>query len=210
MIKKFITTGYSEVAQMHPRLRLVNLILAPLPVYVGNRFRTLVLRAAGFRIGKGTIFLGTPTITGNGDIYNHLSIGENSILNWGCYLDLQGNIRIGDRVGISPQVDIITSSHNIGSAYNRVGHLEGMPVTIHDGVWIGVRCTILPGVTVHKGAVIAAGAVVTKDVPPNTVVGGVPATIIKELIENEGREHSKLFQNENPSQLAGLVDGNRT
>lgn len=175
----------SETQQLHARLLLAKLLLFPLPIYVGSRVRARILRLAGFNIGAGTLFFGTPILTGVGNIYERLSTGRNCLVSWGCYLDLQEKITIGDRVGLSPQISIITSSHAVGSSYNRVGDLQALPVVIKDGVWIGVRCTILPGVTIHEGAVVAAGAVVTKDVPANTIVGGVPAKVIKKLEDSD-------------------------
>lgn len=178
---KTILILQSEFHQFHPRLLLAKLLLLPIPIYIGSRFRTLILRMVGFNIGRGTLFFGTPILTGTGNIYKRLTIGRDTLVSWGCYLDLQGTITIGDRVGLSPQISVITSSHSVGSPSNRVGELQALPVVIKDGAWIGVRCTILPGVTIHEGAVVAAGAVVTKDVPPNTIVGGVPAKVIKKL-----------------------------
>lgn len=182
--RKFRYLFYSEIQQLHPRLWLAKLLLFLLPIYVGSRVRTLILRLAGFNIGMGTLFIGPPILTGIGNIYERLTIGRNCFISWGCHLDLQGNITIGDRVSLSPQISLITSSHSVGSPYNRVGDLQAFPVTIKDGVWLGTRCMILPGVTIHEGAVIAAGAVVTKDVPANTMVGGVPARIIRKLENN--------------------------
>jgi acetyltransferase-like isoleucine patch superfamily enzyme len=69
----------------------------------------------------------------------------------------------------------------MGSRERRYAGLEALPVTIGAGVWVGARAMIMPGVTIGDGAVIAAGAVVTKDVPPNTLVAGVPARIVREL-----------------------------
>jgi len=93
------------------------------------------------------------------------------------YLDGRGGLKIGNSVSISPDVQIFTAQHDMNdldfkSVYN--------PVIINDYAWIGTRAMLLPGVHIGKGAVVAAGAVVTKDVPEYTVVGGVPARPIKE------------------------------
>jgi maltose O-acetyltransferase len=185
-IQKVLSIIKSEVAQFHPRLRFALLIMAPLPIYVGSRLRTLLLRMVGFQIGKGSMFFGPPILTGTGNIHERLMVGNECLISWGCYLDLQGMVQIGDRVGLSPQVAVITSMHGVGSPHNRVGQMEAQPVRIENGVWLGTRCTILPGVTIHEGAVIAAGAVVTKDVPAHTIAGGVPARVIKHLEEETG------------------------
>lgn len=190
MLRKFLTVARSETAQLHPRLWLATMLLSPLPIYVGSRLRMEVLRRVGFRLGPGTMFFGMPVLTGIGNIYERLTMGRECLVSWGCYFDLQGPIRVGDRVGFSPQISVLTSSHEIGSPYNRVGQLHALQVTIEDGVWLGARCTIMPGVTIHRGAVVAAGAVVTKDVPANSVVGGVPAKVIRELNGHE-RENGR-------------------
>jgi maltose O-acetyltransferase len=181
LLRKMLTVVHSEFRQFHPRLWLAMTLLAPVPIYVASRLRTQLFRWAGFRLGPGTLIFGTPVLTGLGNIYERLVMGKECLVSWGCYLDLQGPITVGDRVGFSPQVTVLTSSHSIGSPYNRVGDLQALPVVIEDSVWLGARCTIMPGVTIHQGAVIAAGAVVTKDVPPHTVVGGTPARMIRTL-----------------------------
>lgn len=207
MIKfeKAISLIQSEFHQLHPRLLLAKFLLFPIPIYIGSRIRTMIFRLVGFNIDKGTLFIGTPTLTGTGNIYDRLKIGRDSIISWGCYLDLQGTITIGNRVGLSPQISVITSSHSVGSPSNRVGELQALPVVIKDGAWIGVRCTILPGVTIHEGAVVAAGAVVTKDVPANTLVGGVPAKMIKKLEENEPVVTEILLGEELPASINASV-----
>jgi acetyltransferase-like isoleucine patch superfamily enzyme len=101
-----------------------------------------------------------------------VSIGANSRINRDCMIDVRGGVRIGDNVSISPQVAISTAAHSAADPAFRV---EIRPVVIEDNVWIGMRAMILGGVTLGRGSVVAAGAVVTKDVPPLTIVAGVPA-----------------------------------
>jgi maltose O-acetyltransferase len=101
-----------------------------------------------------------------------VSIGANSRINRDCMIDVRGGVTIGDNVSISPQVAISTAAH---SAVDPGFRVEIRPVAIEDNVWIGMRATILGGVTLGRGSVVAAGAVVTKDVPPLTIVAGVPA-----------------------------------
>lgn len=134
-----------------------------------------------------------------------LRIGNNSIINRNCYLDGRTGITIGNNVNISFGTTIITLQHD----YNASDFCcQGGPVIIDDYVWIGAKAIILPGVTIGEGAVVAAGAVVTRNVPPYTVVGGVPAKHIthrnKELIYNNTfkpildtdiADDSKLFKN---------------
>jgi len=78
-------------------------------------------------------------------------------------------------------VTFITSDHETGTLSRRAGELKVLPIIVEDGVWIAANVTLLPGVTVGRGAVVAAGAVVTKDVPPNSLVAGIPAKVIRLL-----------------------------
>jgi acetyltransferase-like isoleucine patch superfamily enzyme len=103
---------------------------------------------------------------------NNVRFGKNVYINRGCTLDLRGTLTIGDNVSISPDVTVLTATHGLNDpAFG----LEHYPVTIEDHVWIGTRALILPGVRLGRGSVVAAGAVVTRDVAPLEVVGGVPA-----------------------------------
>jgi acetyltransferase-like isoleucine patch superfamily enzyme len=141
---------------------------------------------AGFRIGPRTVFWGAPTITGGPGLHRRLCVGTECWFNVGCFLDLSADIVVGDRVSIGQEVMILTNSHRIGDMGRRAGPLEASPVCVEDGAWLSTRCTILPGVTVGAGAVVAAGAMVTRDVPPHTLVGGVPARVIRELTGESG------------------------
>jgi maltose O-acetyltransferase len=99
-------------------------------------------------------------------------IGARTRINRDCCLDMRGQLLIGDDVSVSPEVMILTGQHR----YDRPGFdFETKPVVIEDHVWIGARAMILPGTTLGRGAVVAAGAVVSGRVPPRTVVAGVPA-----------------------------------
>lgn len=105
-----------------------------------------------------------------------LKIGDNSTINRNCLLDSRGGITIGSNVSISPDVHIVTATHDLNC--KDFSLIKGS-VTIEDYVWIGSRATILPGVKIGYGAVVAAGSVVTKDVEAYGVVAGVPARLIK-------------------------------
>ena len=172
-----------ELAGFHPRLWMARLLLAPLPAYTGSRLRVWILRFAGFTIGHGTTMSGTPELVGNGNLYRRLTIGRGCYFNVGCFLDLTEPIRIGDGVSLGQQVMLLTSTHRLGNAQQRAGELVAQPIQIGNGAWLGARCTVLPGITVGEGAVVAAAAVVTKDVPPHTLVGGVPAKPLRRLSE---------------------------
>lgn len=106
-------------------------------------------------------------------------IGQNVFINHACtFLDM-GGITIEDDVQIGPKVNLITENHPLDPANRKA--LICKPIFIKRNAWIGAAATILPGVTIGENSVVAAGAVVAKDVPANTIVGGVPAKIIKQI-----------------------------
>lgn len=112
----------------------------------------------------------------------NIFVGENFFANFNLTVLDEAEVRIGDNVFIGPNVSIYTACHPL-DARERNRLVEwAEPVTIGNNVWIGGSVTIVPGVTVGDNVVIAAGAVVTKDVPDNVVVGGNPARIIKKII----------------------------
>ena len=111
------------------------------------------------------------------DFGRNIHLGKGVFINSGCRFQDQGGIFIGDHTLIGHNVVIATVNHSLNPAEGRKNYYA--PVSIKDHVWIGSNATILPGVTIHEWAVVAAGAVVTKDVPAHAVVGGVPAKVIK-------------------------------
>ncbi len=113
------------------------------------------------------------------DCGKNISIGRNVFINSGCCFQDQGGITISDNVLIGHNVVLATLNHDMNP--DKRGGMFPSPIRIEKNVWIGSNSTILPGVIIRKNAVVAAGAVVTKDVPENTVVGGVPARIIKTI-----------------------------
>ncbi|MBR1421754.1 MAG: acyltransferase [Selenomonadaceae bacterium] len=108
-----------------------------------------------------------------------MSIGKNVFFNSGCKFQDQGGIEIGDGCLIGHNTVIATINHDLDPRNNRRNHYA--PVKLGKNVWIGSNATILAGVSIGDWAVVAAGAVVTKDVEPYTVVGGVPAKFLKSV-----------------------------
>ncbi|WP_321347757.1 sugar O-acetyltransferase [uncultured Draconibacterium sp.] len=106
-------------------------------------------------------------------------IGKNVYINHLCSMLDMGTITIGDNVLIGPKVNILSEEHPVDPAERKA--LMVRPVVIKNGAWIGAGATILPGVTVGENSVVAAEAVVNKDVPDNTVVGGIPAKVLKKI-----------------------------
>lgn len=134
-----------------------------------HHYRRFVYRLFGVSIGKGS------TIHMFASFYNplNISIGKDTIIGEWVVLDGRTRLTIGDHVDIASNVMIYNAEHDVHSSGFTKARLEA--VTIEDYVFIGPRAIILPGVTVGRGAVIGAGAVVTKDVPSLSIVGGVPA-----------------------------------
>lgn len=111
------------------------------------------------------------------DFGKNTTVGERVFINAGCKFQDQGGISIGNDCLIGHNVTLCTINHD--PCPERRADMVFRPIRIADKVWIGANATVLPGVTIGEGAIIAAGAVVTKDVAPRTVVGGVPAKVIK-------------------------------
>jgi acetyltransferase-like isoleucine patch superfamily enzyme len=150
------------------------LLCAPLPVGMGNRTRARLLRSCGLQIGEATTLAGPIRITGGRRASAKLSIGRHCFIN------------IGDGVALGQHVLMTTNSHALGHPDRRAGALEARPIRVGDGAWIAARAVLLPGVTVGEGAVVTAGAVVTRSIPAHTMAGGVPARHIKHLGGSEG------------------------
>lgn len=135
--------------------------------------RDLLSQITGAQIDE-SVAVFTPLYTNYG---KNTKIGKNVFINFDCvFLDL-GGITIEDNVLIAPKVSLLSEGHPV-SPYERQSLVPGF-INIRKNAWIGAGATILPGVTIGENAVVAAGAVVSKDVPDNTIVGGVPAKIIK-------------------------------
>lgn len=113
------------------------------------------------------------------DFGRNITVGEGVFFNGGCRLQDQGGITIGDRTLVGHNVVMATLDHDLDPS--KRGVLHPASISIGNDVWIGASATITKGVTIGDGAVVAAGAVVTRDVPPRTVVAGVPAKVIREL-----------------------------
>lgn len=157
---------------------LVCYILNALPRFIFlSHFKKLPYRLLGAQFGARThMYPGLWISPGT-----NLIIGEDVDLAKDVLLSTKGGLKIGDRVLIGYSTKILSTNHNIPPLPDKIfqsGH-NIAPVVIEDDVWIGANCVILPGVNIGRGAVIAAGAVVTKSVPEYSIYGGVPAKLIK-------------------------------
>lgn len=117
------------------------------------------------------------------DCGKNITVGKHVFINMGCKFQDQGGIFIGDGALIGHNVVLATLNH-AESPMDR-GSMIPAPIHIGANVWIGSNATVLPGVTIGDGAIVAAGAVVTKDVPENTIVGGIPAKVIRHINEED-------------------------
>lgn len=168
-------------------LLLVHFISLHCPFY---SVRKLIFELAGVKIGKGTkIHMGCKFFNPSG-----IEIGQDSVIGDRAFLDGRDRLKIGSHTDIASEVMIYNSEHDINSsdfsAFNQ-------PVEIGDYVFIGPRAIILPNVKIGKGAIIGAGAVVTKNVDEYEVVGGVPARVIGERklkTPNYRLGRTRLFQ----------------
>ncbi len=138
--------------------------------------RLKLLALLGIRAGKGCKILGGSEFLGG-----KLTLGDDNFINRSCYFDFSGRITLQDGAEIGHGVTLITAFHAIGTPEKRAGIITPRDIVIGKGAWIGANATILPGVTVGDGAVVGACACVTADVPPHTVVAGIPARVIKHL-----------------------------
>lgn len=117
------------------------------------------------------------------DCGKNIHIGKRVFINMGCKFQDQGGIFVGDGTLIGHNVVLATLNH--ARAPQDRASMVPAPIHIGQNVWIGANVTVLPGVTIGDGAIVAAGAVVTKDVPANTIVGGVPARVLRTIDEEE-------------------------
>ncbi|PZF13066.1 DapH/DapD/GlmU-related protein [Curtobacterium sp. MCLR17_034] len=139
--------------------------------------RSRALGALGNRINRTAVINAHVTIAGRAT----LSVGARTFLNEGIYLDLSDQIVIGEDCAIGHEVLFTTATHRLGKSTRRAGESVIHPIVVGDGTWVGSRATILPGVRIGSGCVVGAGAVVTSDIPNDSIYAGVPARLIRPL-----------------------------
>jgi acetyltransferase-like isoleucine patch superfamily enzyme len=149
--------------------RLRDFVLRSIGKVPGNFLRVFFYRHAfGMKIGRGVRIEGNCTFWGP----KRITIGTGAVINRGVLLDGRFPLTIGNHVSVSLQSVILTLEHDLSDPTFRA---VGGPVTVGDRAFIGTRAVVLPGVSIGENAAVAAGAVVTKDVPGAVIVGGVPA-----------------------------------
>ena len=163
---------------VRPRLLFWTVCAAMLPDFCFERLRTFFFRRAGCDLAPQIAMTGRLRLVGVGAIAPRLHMKEGCVIAPGVTLGLDADIYVGRNVSLSPGVVIYTATHSIGFGSQRMSpYTHPKPVVIEDGVWVGMHSLILPGITLGRGSVVSAGAVVTTNVPPDTLVAGNPATI---------------------------------
>ena len=153
-------------------------------VTIGNNVQIKALSKEGIKIGNNVSILSNTIIECTGVIRNigeELVVGNNVGIAQNCFIQVRGKVLIGNNVIFGPGVSIFSENHNYSDPtefINKQGETR-IGVTINDGVWIASGATILDGVTIGSNSIIAAGSLVNKDVPPFSIVGGVPAKLLK-------------------------------
>lgn len=143
-----------------------------------DQVRALFSELIGKRVDDSFMLIPPFWATGGADT----TVGRNVFINQNCTFYDLGGIDIGDDVMIGPNVSLLTSSHPIAPSRRRDGVIA-RPIVIGKNVWIAAGATLVGGVTVGENSVVAAGSVVTRDVPPNSLVGGNPARVIRSIAE---------------------------
>jgi len=145
-----------------------------------DEVRALFSELIGKKVDESFLLI-PPFYTAGG---NEIRVGRNVFVNQNCTFYDLGGLDIADDVMIGPNVSIITASHPVPPSQRRA-YVAGKPIVIEKNVWIATGAIIIGGVTVGENSVVAAGAVVTRDVPPNTLVGGNPARVMRSIGDDE-------------------------
>jgi len=160
---------------------IVNMFASTLPDDpFSSRLRAYIYRGLSLCFGDAPAIKGGCRINGFG-----LRIGNRVFINRSCYFDLSAPIHLGDNVVVGHHTTFVTADHDDGEPERRAGPVKPRSIVVENGAWIGCGCIILPGVTIGRGSIVAAGSLVRKDVPPNTKVAGVPAVPKKRLDAND-------------------------
>jgi acetyltransferase-like isoleucine patch superfamily enzyme len=176
---KIIYSRTPESAAMLANVKRAMAITAALNRLMFNdmdEIRALFSELIGKKVDESFLLI-PPFYTAGGD---EIRVGHNVFVNQNCTFYDLGGIDIADDVMIGPNVSIVTAGHPLEPSQRRVATI-GKPIAIEKNVWIAAGATIIGGVRVGENSVVAAGSVVTKNVPPNTLVGGNPARVIRSI-----------------------------
>lgn len=165
---------YYKIRTLIDEARLITSTLNSIP-YDEVKVKSLFNQLFGYELDE-TVEIWQPFYT---DYGKKTKFGKNVFVNHDCSFMDRGGITIGNNTKIGPKVCLITENHHTQPDKRRF--LKSEPITIGENVWIGANATILANTKIGDNSIIAAGAVVTKDIPPNTIVAGVPAKVIKKI-----------------------------
>ena len=141
---------------------------------------------------------------------NHLEMGVNSFINYDCIMLNNAMVKLGDNVLVGPKVSFYTAMHPIDAKQREQWLVYAKPIIVEDNVWIGGSATILGGVTIGKNAIVGAGAVVTKDVEPNTIVVGNPARVLRKITAEDRKKYQEELAKQkdvNKSEFDKMIAG---
>lgn len=158
--------------------RLVHLLVNH--VFCGTKYFALkrqLLLFAGYRIGEGTKIVGPFHCTGE------FTTGKDCWIGRDLWIHGNGSVILGDRCDLGPGVMFLTGGHTIGGEDRRAGAGTTHTIRVEDGCWLGARTTLANSITLGRGSVLAACGCAVRDIPPNTLAGGVPASPIRSLYE---------------------------
>ena len=166
------------------RIKHCNKISIGKSVFIGDNVEINALSKQGVVLGNNVSVLKNTIIECTGVLQNlgeGLIVGNNVGIAQNCFIQVRGKVIIGNNVIFGPNVSIFSENHvfDIPDLPVSIQGVSRKGVTIEDGVWLGTRVVILDGVTIGKNSIVAAGSIVTKNVLPYTIVGGVPAQLIK-------------------------------
>jgi acetyltransferase-like isoleucine patch superfamily enzyme len=176
---QLIGVSTPEFREMHDRVKVATRLSSKLSAYCMDEAES-IQEAFEELIGKpvGDAFTLIPPFYA--DCGLNITVGRAVFIGYECAFTGHGAINIADQVMIAHKVNLVTAGHPVEPDKRRA-YITAEPITIDTNVWVGAAATILPGVNIGADAVVAAGAVVTHDVPPATLVAGVPATVIRHL-----------------------------
>jgi acetyltransferase-like isoleucine patch superfamily enzyme len=156
---------------------IIQFLFSILPDTRFYRLKSFLLRLRGFKIGENVRVVSSVKIK-----LRHLSVGDNTFIGHETLITGGDSlIQVGQNVDIAPRCLIVTGTHEIGDSTHRAGEGKSQSIIIGDGTWIGTNSTILGGVCIGHGCVIAAGSLVSENIDNNCLVGGVPAKVIRNL-----------------------------
>lgn len=181
LTKRIILFVFRKVKKLNKVWRdiLINWLAASFLLPYEGRY--LIYRLYGIKVSTRRIEPGCYFEGWYPKYMKQIRIGANTFINSKCFFSCSAPIEIGSNCAIAYGVTLATSTHQIGNKQRRAGKTIGYPIKIGDGCWIGANTTILPGVTIANGCIIAAGSVVVENCEPDGLYAGVPAKRIKDL-----------------------------